>query len=82
MSSLFVLGGTLLYSFNWLNMVKGYSQHKMASFGEIIPIVLIVRIIFSIYRIKRDGIILAFSLLDITLKDRLLLIKEILSKYL
>ena len=52
MSSLFVLGGTLLYSFNWLNMVKGYGQHKIASFGAIILIVLIVRIIFSIYRIK------------------------------
>ena len=52
MSSLFVLGGTLLYSFNWLNMVRGYGQHKMASFGAVIFIVLIVRIIFSIYRIK------------------------------
>ena len=52
MSSLFVLGGTLLYSFNWLNMVRGYGQHKMASFGAVILIVLIVRIIFSIYRIK------------------------------
>jgi oligosaccharyltransferase complex subunit gamma len=52
MSSLFVLGGTLLYSFNWLNMVKGYGQHKIASFGAIVLIVLIVRIIFSIYRIK------------------------------
>ena len=52
MSSLFVLGGTLLYSFNWLNMIKGYSQHKMISFGVIVFIVLIVRIIFSIYRIK------------------------------
>jgi len=52
MSSLFVLGGTLLYSFNWLNMIKGYGQHKIASFGAIVLIVLIVRIIFSIYRIK------------------------------
>ena len=52
LSSLFVLGGTLLYSFNWLNRVRGYAQHKMASFTAIIFTVLVVRIIFSIYRIK------------------------------
>ena len=52
MSSLFVLGGTLLYSFNWLNMIKGYRRHKTISFGVIIFIVLIVRMIFKIYRIK------------------------------
>ena len=52
MSSLFVLGGTMLYSFNWLNSVRGYGQHKIASFAVIIFIVLVVRIIFSIYRIK------------------------------
>ena len=52
MSSLFVLGGTMLYSFNWLNRIKGYSQHKMFSFAVIVFIVLVVRIIFSIYRIK------------------------------
>ena len=52
MSSLFVLGGTMLYSFKWLNGIKGYGQHKIASFAVIIFIVLVVRIIFSIYRIK------------------------------
>ena len=52
MSSLFVLGGSMLYSFNWLNRIKGYNQHKMFSFAVIIFIVLVVRIIFSIYRIK------------------------------
>ena len=52
MSSLFVLGGTMLYSFKWLNRIRGYGQHKIASFAVIIFIVLVVRIIFSIYRIK------------------------------
>jgi hypothetical protein len=52
MSSLFVLGGTMLYSFKWLNSIRGYGQHKIASFAIIIFIVLVVRIIFSIYRIK------------------------------
>ena len=52
LSTLFVLGGTTLYSFNWLNRVRGYGQHKMASFVAIIFTVLVVRIIFSIYRIK------------------------------
>ena len=52
MSSLFVFGGTLLYSFKWLNGLRGYGQHKIASFAVVISIVLVVRIIFSIYRIK------------------------------
>ena len=52
MSSLFVLGGTILYSFIWLNKIQGYSQHKFASFAAIIFIILDFQIIFSIYRIK------------------------------
>ena len=52
MSTLFVLGGTILYSFVWLNRIPGYSQHKIASFGAVIFLVLIVQIIFYIYRIK------------------------------
>ncbi len=52
MSSLFVLGGTLLYSFVWLNRIQGYTNHKFASFAAIIFIILDVQIIFSIYRIK------------------------------
>jgi hypothetical protein len=52
MSSLFVLGGSMLYSFKWLNRIRGYGQHKITSFVVVIFIVLIVRIIFSIYRIK------------------------------
>ena len=52
MSSLFVLGGTILYSFVWLNRIQGYTQHKFASFAAIIFIILDMQIIFSIYRIK------------------------------
>ena len=52
MSSLFVIGGTLLYSFKWLNSIRGYSRHKIVSFAIIIFILLIARIIFSIYTIK------------------------------
>ena len=52
MSSLFVIGGTMLYSFKWLNSIRGYRPHKIISFSIIIFIVLIARIIFSIYTIK------------------------------
>ena len=52
MSSLFVLGGTILYSFVWLNRLQGYTQHKIASFAAIIFIILDMQIIFSIYRVK------------------------------
>ena len=52
MSSLFVLGGTILYSFIWLNRIQGYTYHKFASFAAIIFILLDMQIIFSIYRIK------------------------------
>jgi len=52
MSSLFVLGGTILYSFVWLNRIQGYTEHKFASFGAIIFIIIDMQIIFSIYRIK------------------------------
>ena len=52
MSILFVLGGTILYSFIWLNGIPGYAQHKIASFVAVVVLILIVQIIFSIYRIK------------------------------
>ena len=52
MSSLFVLGGTSLYCFNWLNRIKGQGNHLIYSFIAIIVVLLDVQIIFSIYRIK------------------------------
>ena len=52
MSILFVLGGTILYSFVWLNRIQGYSQHKFASFIAITFVVLDMQLIFYIYRIK------------------------------
>ena len=32
LSTLFVVGGTMLYSFNWLNSIRGYRQHKIVSY--------------------------------------------------
>ena len=52
MSTLFVLGETILYSFVWLNRIPGYAQHKIASFVAVVVLILMVQIIFSIYRIK------------------------------
>ena len=52
MSTLFVIGGTLLYSFIWLNRIQGFTHHKFASFAVIIFIILDVQIIFAIYTIK------------------------------
>ena len=51
-SILFVLGGSILYSFVWLNRLQGYLKHKIISFIGIIFIILDVEIIISIYRIK------------------------------
>ena len=52
MSTLFVLGETILYSFVWLNRIPGYAQNKIPSFVAFVVLILIVQIIFSIYRIK------------------------------
>ena len=52
MSSLFVIGGTILYSFNWLNGIKGYWAHKITCLIVIFFIMLNMKIIISIYRIK------------------------------
>ena len=52
MSTLFVLGGTALYSFVWINRIQGYKNHKFTSFAAIFFIILDMKIIFSIYRIK------------------------------
>ena len=52
MSCLFVLGGTILYSFNWLNSIKGYWAHKITCLIVIFFVMLNMKIIISIYRIK------------------------------
>ena len=52
MSSLFILGGTLFYSFNWINSIKGYWPHKIASLILIFCIFVVFQVITSIYQIK------------------------------
>ena len=52
MSSLFVLGGTVLYSFKWINSIRGNWRHKTASLFLVFSIMLIMGLIIKIYRIK------------------------------
>lgn len=52
MSSLFLLGGTILYAFKWINSIKGYWNHKACSLGLIFAFIIVNKIIISIYRIK------------------------------
>ena len=52
MSSLFVIGGTLFYAFNWINGLKGYWPHKIASISLIFLSLIVMRSIVSIYQIK------------------------------
>ena len=52
MSSLFVIGGTLFYAFNWINGIKGYWPHKIASISLIFLSLIVMRSIVSIYQIK------------------------------
>lgn len=52
MSSLFVLNGTLIMAFNWINKIKGYWPHKIASFVLVFLIAITSRIIISIYQKK------------------------------
>ena len=52
MSCLFVIGGTLLYSFNWLNQVPNKTKHYFASYIILASIILIIKLMHRIYRIK------------------------------
>ena len=52
LSSLFVIGGSVFYSFNWINRIKGYWPHKIATMAAIFGSLVILRIITSIYQIK------------------------------
>jgi oligosaccharyltransferase complex subunit gamma len=52
MSSLFVITGTLLMAFNWINGIKGYWPHRIASLVLIFLIAIMSRIITSIYQKK------------------------------
>ncbi len=53
LSSLFVLVGTLMMAFNWINYwFKPYWQHKIAALSLIFLIVIFTRLIISLYQIK------------------------------
>jgi len=52
LSSLFVLGGTLLMSFNWINKIKSTWQHRIASLAVIFFIVILSKLVVSLYQKK------------------------------
>jgi len=52
MSSLFVFSGTLMMSFNWINKIKGYWQHKIATFIIVFSLAIVTRMIIGIYQKK------------------------------
>lgn len=52
MSTLFVIGGTLLYAFNWINKLKSYWHHRIAALALIFFLVILSRVIVSIYQKK------------------------------
>lgn len=52
LSTIFVLGGTLLFAFNWINKIKGYWQHRIAALILIFLIAILSRVITSIYQKK------------------------------
>lgn len=52
MSSLFVISGTVFYSFNWINKIKGYWPHKAFAMGAIFLSLILIKVITSIYQIK------------------------------
>ena len=81
MSTLSVAGGTMLYSFNWLNIFRGYGQHKIASFTVIILQYLLLELYFLFIELSLECIIKYFSHLYIMFKILLYLIKEIHSKF-
>lgn len=52
MSSLFVIGGTIFYAFNWINLIPGYWKHKIVSFIAIFGGMILIKVIIGIYQIK------------------------------
>lgn len=52
MSTIFVIGGTLFYAFNWINRIKGYWPHKIASLLLIFSLIIVLIVIIRVYRIK------------------------------
>lgn len=52
LSSLFVLGGTIMMAFTWINRIRSNWQHKIATLILVFLMVVIFRIIISIYQKK------------------------------
>lgn len=52
MSFLFVLSGTLMFSFNWINLIKNKILHKIFSFVVMFLIALVSKMIIGIYQKK------------------------------
>ena len=52
MSFLFVLSGTLMYAFNWINVIKNKLMHKVMTFALVFSIAITSRIIVGIYQKK------------------------------
>lgn len=52
MSFLFVLSGTLMYAFNWVNSIKNKLLHKVITFVLVFSIAITSRIIIGIYQKK------------------------------
>jgi oligosaccharyltransferase complex subunit gamma len=52
LSSLFVLGGTVMMAFNWINRIKGYWAHRLTALGLVLFIAILSRIIIAIYQKK------------------------------
>jgi len=52
MSTLFVLSGTLMYAFNWLNKIENKLFHKIITFVLVFLIAIVSRVIVGIYQKK------------------------------
>ena len=52
LSTLFVFIGTLLFSLNWINKIKGYWNHKFAFIFITISIAICCKLVTNLYRFK------------------------------
>lgn len=52
MSCLFIIMGTLMMSYNWINKIKGYWPHRILSLFILLLILIVVRLITLVYQKK------------------------------
>jgi oligosaccharyltransferase complex subunit gamma len=52
MSTIFVITGTVLFAFNWINKIRGFWPHKFAAIALICLLVILSGIITAVYKIK------------------------------